>query len=162
MKNTHLSILEINTFLFLNSLEGISEEQSILQISTQTNNIKWIAAHIIWIRYLMSSFMGNPPEKNPYEGIFDNYKPINVSDDFKSLREIKEEWEKSTKLLENSFSMIESDFWEKDSAINVPIQIGKSNASLFSALAQHESAHIGQMAFLKKYITGTPMKLSKD
>ena len=47
MKNIHLSILEINTYLFFNSLEGISEEQSILQISTQTNNIKWIAAHII-------------------------------------------------------------------------------------------------------------------
>jgi hypothetical protein len=158
----YLNIFEINTYLFSNSLESLSEEQANLQISPNTNNIKWLAAHIIWVRYLMSSFMGNPPDKNPYEGIFDNYKPINTSDDFKSLEEIKKEWEKSTKLLESSFSMIESDFWEKDSAIIVPIQIGKSNASLFSALAQHESTHIGQMAILKKYITGIPMKLSKE
>jgi len=161
MENTHLAIFNINTNLFFNCLEGVTEEQAIQSISTNTNSLKWLAAHVTWARYQISALMGNPPANNPFDGLFENFRPYAESDDLKSLVEIKQEWDKATSLLATSFSSIDADFWEKDSVIILPIQQDKSNASLFSALVQHECLHIGQMAILKKYMTGIPMKLSK-
>ena len=160
MINTHFNIFSINTSLFSNCLDGVTEEQAIQPISPDTNSIKWLAAHVTWARYQISALMGNPPANNPFDGLFENFRPYQESDDLKSLLEIKQEWDKATSLFAMSFSSIDADFWERDSVITLPIQQDNSNASLFSALVQHECLHIGQMSILKKYITGIPMKLT--
>ena len=161
MINAHFNIFSINTSLFTNCLEGVTEEQAIQKISPNTNSLKWLAAHVTWARYQISALMGNPPANNPFDGLFENFRPYEESDDLKSLVEIKQEWDKATSLLATSFSTIDADFWEMDSDISFPLQQDKSNASLMAILVQHECLHIGQMATLKKYTTGIPMKLIK-
>jgi putative IMPACT (imprinted ancient) family translation regulator len=51
MINTHFNIFSINTSLFLNCLEGVTEEQAIQPLSTNTNSLKWLAAHVTWAMY---------------------------------------------------------------------------------------------------------------
>ena len=161
MINTHFNIFSINMSLFSNCLDGLTEEQAIQKLSPNTNSLKWLAAHVVWSRYATSGLMGNPPANNPFDGLFENFRPHEESDDLKLLVEIKQEWDKATSLLATSFSTINSDFWEMDSVISFPLQQDKSNASLMAILVQHECLHIGQMATLKKYTTGIPMKLTK-
>ena len=161
MINTHFNIFSINTSLFSNCLEDVTEEQAIQKISPNTNNLKWLAAHVVWARYQISALMGNPPANNPFDGLFENFRAHEESDDLKSLVEIKQEWEKASGLLATRFSTIDAAFWEMDSVISFPLQQDKSNASLMAILVQHECLHIGQMATLKKYTTGIPMKLTK-
>ena len=157
-KNNNLTIFRLNTKLFINCIEGITEEQSNATISSDTNSIKWVAAHIIWARYNASSIMGNPPANNPYIGLFEDFRPTNKEDDYKTITEIKEEWKKASDLLENSFSKIEPDFWEKEAPIKFPLLGDDSNAGLITFFAQHESFHLGQLAILKKAIVGISMK----
>ena len=90
-KDNNLTIFNLNTKLFTNCIEGITDEQSNATISQDTNSIKWVAAHIIWARYNASSIMGNPPANNPYLGLFEDFRPTHKDDDYKSLVEIKEE-----------------------------------------------------------------------
>lgn len=161
MINAHFNIFSINTSLFSNCLDGVTEDQAIQKISSNTNSLKWLAAHVVWARYQISALMGNPPANNPFDGLFENFRPHEESDDLKSLAEIKQEWDKATTLLATSFSNIDADFWDMDSVITFPLQLDKSNASLMAILVQHECLHIGQMATLKKYTTGIPMKLKK-
>jgi uncharacterized damage-inducible protein DinB len=148
----------MNNNLFTDCIEGLTEEQSNLRISAETNSIKWIAAHIIWARYNTSSVMGNPPANNPFTGLFENFRPTSVEDDYKTLVEIKEEWKKASDLIEDSFSKIDNDFWVKEAPIKLAFVGDDSNAGLITFLAQHESFHLGQLAILKKNITGISMK----
>ena len=157
-QNNNLTIFNLNTKLFTNCIEGITEEQSNATISPYTNCIKWVAAHIIWARYNASSIMGNPPANNPYIGLFEDFRPTNQEDDYKTITEIKEEWKKASDLLENSFSKIEPDFWEKEAPMKFPLLGDDSNAGLITFFAQHESFHLGQLAILKKAIVGISMK----
>ena len=90
MINTNFNIFSINTSLFLNCLEGVTEEQAIQSMSTNTNSLKWLAAHVTWARYQISALMGNPPANNPFDGLFENFRPYAESDDLKSLKEIKQ------------------------------------------------------------------------
>ena len=157
-QDNNLTIFNLNTKLLTNCIEGITEEQSNATISTETNSIKWVAAHIIWARYNACSIMGNPPANNPYIGLFEDYRPTNKDDDYKTLAVIKEEWRKASNLIENSFSKIELDFWGKEASIKFPFLGDDSNAGLITFFAQHESFHLGQLAILKKAIIGISMK----
>ena len=157
-QNSNLTIFNMNTKLFIDCMEGITEEQSNVRISSDTNSIKWIAAHIIWARYNASTLMGNPPVNNPYTGLFENFRPTNEADDYKTVIEINEEWKKASDLIENSFLKIENDFWEKEAPIKLSFIGDDTNAGLITFLAQHESFHLGQLAILKKNITGISMK----
>jgi uncharacterized damage-inducible protein DinB len=157
-QNSNLTIFRMNTKLFIDCMEGVTEEQSNIRISSETNSIKWVAAHIIWARYNASSLMGNPPFNNPFTGLFENFRPTQEQDDYKSVIEIKEEWEKASVLLESSFLKIEQDFWGKEAPIKLSFVGDDSNAGLITFLAQHESFHLGQLAILKKNITGISMK----
>ena len=74
MINTHFNIFSINTSLFSNCLEGVTEEQAIQKISSNTNSLKWLAAHVVWSRYQISALMGNAPANNPFVGLFENFR----------------------------------------------------------------------------------------
>ena len=89
-QNNNLTIFNLNTKLFTNCIEGITEDQSNAIISPDTNSMKWVAAHIIWARYNASNIMGNPPANNPYNGLFEDFRPTNKEDDYKTLVEIKD------------------------------------------------------------------------
>lgn len=68
IKNIH-SIFSLNTRLFLNALEELTEAQVKERISEHNNPINWIAIHTIWARYNVSMLLGMPV-KNPYQGMF--------------------------------------------------------------------------------------------
>jgi len=157
--NSNLIILNTNTKLFLNCLDELTEEQAMVRVTENLNSIKWIAAHTIWTRFHILGLMGFPPENHPYIPLFANYRPMEATDDFGTLDEIRQEWQRATNHLENNFPNIDNASWENDSPIFLPIQLGKSNLHMISALVQHESFHVGQMSILKKIVSGKIMNL---
>jgi uncharacterized damage-inducible protein DinB len=58
----------------------------------------------------------------------------------------------------HGFLKIGNDFWEKEAPIKLSFIGDDTNAGLITFLAQHESFHLGQLAILKKNITGISMK----
>lgn len=154
--NSTQLILNLNERLFLNSLEGITEEQARETISGHNNSVAWIAAHTVWARFNMLFFLGKPV-KNPFEGMFENFKPFNADETYPSLETIKKEWANATELLKDALRNPSAEHLAAESPIKSPIG-DFSNAGTLAFLAQHESYDIGQLGFLKKYYTAEAMQ----
>lgn len=159
-KNLHFQeiIFNLNTRLFNNSLANITQEQAQERISDHSNPINWIAAHLVWARYLMLVFFGKPVQ-NPYNNLYENFKSFDPSLTYPSLSEVKEEWQKVTGLLKDALASVTEEQLAADSPVKSPVE-DFTNAGTIAFLEHHESYTIGQLSFLKKYFTKEAMSYS--
>src|SRR5687768_10465505 len=98
-------IFNINERLYLNSLEGVADEQASERISPNTNPFIWIATHTVWARYNTALMLGVRVE-NPYQGMFENFKAYDPADKYPTLDVVKEEWKKSSKALREALEKV--------------------------------------------------------
>ena len=148
-------IFNLNTRLFVNALVGITEEQALERISDHNNPVNWLAAHTVGARYGVIALLGKPVA-NPYEGLFEKFKPFDASLDYGSLAKAKAEWKRVTVLLQSAFSGVTEEYLSAESPLKSPIG-DFTNAGTMAFLAHHEAYQIGQIAFLKKYLTSAAM-----
>ncbi len=149
-------IFGLNERLFINALEGVTEEQSKERLSGHSNPLNWIAAHTVWARYNMLFFLGKPVE-NPYNYAFENFKAYDAAIEYPSVSDIKTEWGKVSGLLKDALKSVTEEHLAGDSPIKSPIGDNTVGGTM-AFFAEHESYDVGQMAFLKKYFTGEAMK----
>jgi hypothetical protein len=149
-------IFNMNERLFLNTLEGVTDEQAQERISGHNNPLIWIATHTVWARYNMLMFLGAPAQ-NPFAGMFENFKAYNAADSYPTLTAIKAEWKKVSALLKDALQAATEEHLVADSPLKSPIG-DFTNGGTLAFLAQHESYDIGQMALLKKYYTQEAMQ----
>ena len=148
-------IFNLNDRLFINALAGVSDEQAKQRLSDHNNPLVWLATHTVWARYNAAMLLGKPGE-NPFNGMFENFKPYDDSMKFQTLKQIKSEWLKATALLKEGLSSVS----EQHIASDAPFKNPTGNSTIggtIAFLAQHESYDIGQIALLKKYLTKEAM-----
>jgi hypothetical protein len=148
-------IFNLNTRLFLNALEGITETQAKERISDHNNPLSWLAAHTVWARYNTLAMLGKPAA-NPYDGLFEGFKPFDAATDYGTLAKAKEEWNKVSGLLKEALASVTEEHLAADCPLKSPIG-DFSFGGTVTFLAQHESYDIGQIAYLKKYFTKVAM-----
>jgi hypothetical protein len=148
-------ILNLNQRLFNNTLAGITEEQAQERVSGHNNPVNWLAAHTVYARYLMLGFLGKPVT-NPYTELFDNFRPYDAVLAYPSLADAKEEWQKVSGLLKDAVESATEEHLAADAPIKNPSG-DCSNEGTLAFLVEHESYTIGQISFLKKYLTKEAM-----
>ena len=148
-------ILNMNERLFINARAGVTDEQAKERISGHNNPLNWLATHTAWARYNMAMLLGKPGD-NAYNGMFENFKPFDDTMKFDPLEKIKEEWNKASALLREGFASVSEEHLASDSPLKSPIGDFTIGGTI-AFLAQHESYDIGQIAFLKKYLTKEAM-----
>lgn len=148
-------ILNLNERLFFNTLAGVTEEQADHRISGHNNPLRWIAAHTVSARYNMLMFLGKPGN-NPYSHLFANFKAFDNALKYPSLAEIKAEWQSATTLLKDALKSVSEEHLQADSPLKSPIG-DLTNGGTFAFMIQHESYDVGQLAFLKKFLTKEAM-----
>lgn len=149
-------IFNLNTRLFLNALEGVTEAQAKERISGHNNPLNWLAAHTVWARYNTCAMLGKPAAKNPYDGLFENFKPFDATANYGTLADAKAEWQKASELLKEALASVTEEHLAADCPLKSPIG-DFTFAGTVTFLAQHESYDIGQIAYLKKYFTKEAM-----
>jgi len=154
--NQSALILNMNERLFTSALDGLTDAQASQRLSNHNNPAIWIATHTLWARYNMLSYLGKPV-KNPFDKLFENFKPYNEADSYPTLESLKNEWQKASGLLKDALQSVSEDVLAADAGHNTPIG-DHSNGGTIAFLIQHESYDIGQLAFLKKYYTMEAMK----
>ena len=151
-------IFNLNTRLFLNALAGVTEDQAKERISDHNNPLNWLAVHTVWARYNICALLGKPVE-NPYNGLFESFKPFDPNYNYATLAEAKSEWQKASDLLKEALATVTEEHLAAEAPFKNPIG-DNSIAGTIAFLAQHESYDIGQAAFLKKYFTKEAMSYS--
>jgi uncharacterized damage-inducible protein DinB len=151
------SVLSFNTRLFFNSLKEISEDNAVYRVSPNTNNISFIALHVLDARYFLAKYIGIDIE-NPYE----KYKDVNTIDDimvFPPIDTMMIHWnDVSEQVLRGIENLSSEDLAQKSSA-KFPIG-DNSKLGGINFLIHHETYHIGQLAYLRKYLGYTALSFN--
>lgn len=147
--------LNLNERLFLNALAGVTEEQAKERISNHNNPLIWIATHSVWARYNMATLLGKS-DSNPYNGMFENFKAYEDSMHFPTLETLKNEWKKASELLKEAAASVSEEHLAGDAPFKNPIGDFTIGGTI-AFLAEHESYSIGQIGFLKKFLTKEAM-----
>ena len=91
--------------------------------------------------------------------MFENFRPMDDTMQFPSLNTIKEEWKKASDLLKECLASVTEEHLASDAPFKSPIGDPTMGGTIVF-LAQHESYDIGQVAFLKKFLTKEAMSYS--
>ncbi len=153
-----LLIFKLNNRLFLNALEGVTEDQSKKRISEHSNSLIWIAAHTVWARYNTLNLLGNPAD-NPFKGLFENFRAYDANDVYPTLEKVKSDWQTVGPLLKEVLHTVSEEHLKGTAPFKNPTGDSTIGGTVVF-LAQHESYDIGQMAYLKKYFTKVAMSYS--
>jgi uncharacterized damage-inducible protein DinB len=151
-------LLSLNTRLFRNVLEGISETESLKRISEKTNHLRWIAGHLTGLRYRNLERMGLKPAPFEYmEKYFipdappPGNRPWGPGIEYPELKELLQRWN------EYSAPWIEAvrGLTAEQLAIALPFQLPIEGGTLldsYAFYASHEIYHIGQMSIIRRVL----------
>lgn len=144
------NIYKLHTKLFIKSLENVSNESGRIQLTDKTNNISFIATHILDARFYLGKYIGLKLN-NPFEEKLKDVVKIDDMNDYPDLEEIRNLWnEISAKIADRFEELTEKDLIN-ESEVKFPID-DKSKLGGITFLIDHESYHIGQLGFLRKSI----------
>ena len=142
-------ILRLNTVLFRNCLDGLSDEQAVVRPSNATNSAGFIAAHLASSRFFLLKTLG-ADAPDPLAAYLDGRKGIDDCAQLPSLREISAVWTQGAHLLRDRLTLLTPADLDGPSSLKFPLANGTLLATL-TFLVQHDSYHVGQLSLLRKY-----------
>ena len=142
-------ILRLNTVLFRNCLDGLSDEQAAVRPTGATNSAAFIAAHLASSRFFLLKTLG-VEEGDPLAPYLDGRKGIDDIAQLPSLREIQSAWTQGAHLLRDRLDALTPADMDAPSNIRFPLANGTLLGTL-TFLVQHDSYHLGQLSLLRKY-----------
>ncbi len=148
--------LQLDTRLFLNCLDEVSDEVARWRPGAESNSIAYIALHLHDARHYLAKFLG-VTEPDPFAAITSTAESIEDIDVYPSLSEMRTAWMEISLVLDQRFTQLTADFLDRpipDDAPDFPVN-DKSILGAVTFLLQHEGYHLGQLAFLRK-LAGLP------
>lgn len=153
-----ISVLKLNTRLFLNCLDGVSNDMAWTRPNERTNSIGFIALHLVDARYYIADYL-DIDLLNPYKEVFANVKRIEDlhRDQYPDIEELRTQWVTVAEALNQELPHVKKGQLQAESPFQFPVE-DRSVYGGLQFLIQHESYHIGQMALLRKYAGLPAMK----
>ncbi len=148
-------LYELNTRLFVNCLQGIDDGTARQRLNGTTNNVAFIVAHLVDARFYLSKILGLELE-NPLEASLGDVNSVDEAHEFPNLDALRGMWSELADVLDERLREITGDELSADAPSDFPVA-DNSILGGVAFLVQHESYHIGQLAFLRKCLDFGPM-----
>lgn len=144
-------ILRLNTRLFRNCLEGVTDEKAATRPSASTNSAAFVAAHVAQSRFYLLTRLGTD-QRNPIAAYLEGARGIDDVKRFPPLDEIQRAWTAASHALRDRLDRMTAAELDAPLASPFPLPVSNPTAlSLLTFFVQHESYHIGQLALLRKH-----------
>ena len=150
-----VEILNLNTRLFHNCLEGLDDGTATRRPNHDTNNIAFIAVHLADARYALARYLGHETQ-SPFPELA-AVRSINEMAIFSKLKDIEAGWSAISPVLSDLLATVSEDQLGLPSSMRFPVEDSTTLGGI-AFLLQHESFHLGQLALLRKYFGCGPMK----
>ena len=138
------------TALFRNCLDGVDDALARRRLTSNTNNLHFLAVHLLDERFYMDLVMGgdyNPP----FPELEDVSSVDEMPEDSPSIERVLELWNQVNPILESRFDGLTESDLSADSPFKFYPADAPQNVRLALAfLMHHEGYHIGQMALIRK------------
>jgi uncharacterized damage-inducible protein DinB len=154
------AILDLNTSLLLNCLAGLSDREAQQRLEAGGNSITFLASHLADSRHFLASRLGQPLA-NPLARYLDDVRNIEDIRDWPSLDEIGPAWRGVSAHLQTTLDTLTEAALAEPNVHRMPIGDG-SRLGLIAFLVQHDSYHLGQVAFLRRQLGKPPMSYARS
>jgi len=144
------AILDLNTDLLLNSLEGLSETEAEARLPGGGNSIKFLAAHLTDSRHFLVDRLGQPLG-NPLASYLAQARSIEDISSWPSLPALRQAWCTVSAHLASVLAGLSGADLARLNAHRFPVPDG-SQLGLITFLVQHDSYHVGQAAFVRRQL----------
>lgn len=159
MKNLLLTQFDLHHRLYMNVLDGFSDEETNkrLQGHPQINHVKYLAGHLLNSQYGLASMAGMHPEIK-WNDLFAVMGQSKAKDNFPypTIEEIKTEWNGLYQPLRECLKKL-----TPDGLAQKPVapfdKVASSCGELWAFINHHMAYHIGQIALLRKGFGKSPM-----
>ena len=153
-------IFALNADLATNCVEGLGQDEWHRRLSGRGNSMAFLLAHLVDARHFLLDVIDSPIE-NPLGELLADAKSIDEVDEMPPVDTIVEAWRSvSAHLMETLEALGQGDL-DRVVAQGFPIAGGTALHAL-AFLAQHDSYHVGQMAFLRRQLDHPAMTYTRS
>jgi uncharacterized damage-inducible protein DinB len=152
------AIFQLNSDLLLNCLAGLSEAEAQARPSGGGNSMDFLAAHLTDTRHVLAAGLGSPL-LNPLTPYLAGARGIEDIRSWPSLAELQSAWRAISHHLGGVLGSLSRE--EAMRAVTHRLSLDGTQLGLIAFLAQHDSYHVGQMAFLRRQLGKPAMSYAR-
>jgi DinB superfamily len=147
---TVLPLFRANDQLFHRALEGVKDEDLLRRPLDCSNPLIWVAGHAMTSRAALTRIAGEEV-KNQWSEIFARGAMVDTSISYPDVSQIVAVWDDATPKLMSRLETLDDDELAKPTPFPIPTG-DKTKRGAIVFLNYHETYHIGQMAYLRKWL----------
>ena len=144
------AILELNTDLLLNCLDGLSDEEAHRRLAGGGNTVAFLAAHLTDTRHFLAQRLGRPLA-NPLSRYLAEASSLDDIVEWPSLAEQRDWWRAVSRHLGTVVAVRNAEELRRPNVHRFPLE-DSTELGLIAFLVQHDSYHIGQIRFLRRQL----------
>ena len=144
-----LSLYDLQTGLFKNSLAGIDEKDTHNRLNSQANHIAWLAGSLVEQRFEMARELG-VEKRQQADDLFRNNQGIKADARYPSLDVYKKDWEEITPVLRDALSKVTDE--ELKRTIDMGPEMKFPLYDLITFTSYREASLIGQIALYRRLL----------
>ena len=148
----------MQTRLFRNVTNDITDEHAKAHFGGSPNHIAWITGHLVSTRYTLSTVLGLI-DREPYPELFESGKVIQDDMDYPSMDKLTAGWEDFGEKIIDRLESLTEDELQADPPIQTPIA-DNTLRGFITFICHHEAYHIGQLSILKRHFGYEPLSYS--
>ena len=149
-------IFNLNSKLFLNATEKVTDEMAVIRPDDQINNVVFISAHLLDARYYISDML-DLKVVNPFKDVFEKVSRVEDSDQLPGLSKIRSTWVEVSQKLSDHLTTLPEEILNRKASFKFPVT-DDTVLGAITFLISHESYHLGQLGILRKYLDLPAMK----
>jgi uncharacterized damage-inducible protein DinB len=153
-------VYQLNTDLLLNCLEGLSDPEAQTRLAAGGNSITFLAGHLADSRHFLAGRLDHPLP-NPLARYFADVRSIDDISEWPPLTELRTAWTSISAHLDQVLSDLTTAELDRPNVHRFPVDDG-SRLGMIAFLVQHDSYHLGQVAFLRRQLGKPPMSYARN
>jgi uncharacterized damage-inducible protein DinB len=153
------AILDLNSDLLLNCLDGLSDAEARTRLPGGGNHLAFLAAHLADSRHFLADRLGRPLA-NPLTGYLTDARGIDDIAAWPALGELRDAWCSVSAHLRATLEGLSAEDLARPSRDRFPLTDG-SQLGVITFLVQHDSYHVGQAAFLRRQLAKPAMSYAR-
>jgi uncharacterized damage-inducible protein DinB len=153
-------LYQLNTDLLINCLDGLSDDEAQTRLEAGGNSIAFLASHLADSRHFLVSRLEHPLT-NPLARYLADVRSIEEIRQWPSVDEIRSAWLGVSAHLQTVLSHLSEAQLSKANIHRFPVE-DTSRLGMIAFMVQHDSYHLGQVAFLRRQLGKPPMSYARS
>ena len=143
-------MFKTNTDLMNKAITEVSPDRWFAKPGDESNHLMWVLGHVLWSRSNILKLLNEPCEI-PSASLFSRGAQLAEEKDYPSVEEMREAWHEVSTKLSAALANASGETLSRAALPGPPSFNGKLSGTV-AFLAFHETYHVGQVSYLKKWL----------